>query len=132
MSVLPLAAEIASWTLLLSAFLAAVRIVIGPDIADRAVALDLLSVLVVAYAGLRALVTGVDAYLDVAAVLALTGFLGTLAFARFIQRRAPRPGEGVAGARAEDREGGEADGDGPRDEGGTGGAGGRGGGEGGA
>lgn len=88
MTVLPLAAEIASWTLLASAFLAVVRLVMGPGLADRAVALDLLAVLVVAYAGLRALVTGVDAYLDVALVVALTGFIGTVALARFILRRA--------------------------------------------
>lgn len=89
MTLLPLAAELASWTLLASAFLAAIRLMIGPGVADRAVALDLLAVLVVAYAGLRALATGIDAYLDVATVLALTGFLGTLAFARFIVRRTP-------------------------------------------
>ena len=93
MTLLPLAADIAGWMLLASAFLAAVRLVIGPDIADRAVAIDLLAILVVAYAGVRALATGTDAYLDVAAVLALTGFLGTLAFARFIMRRAPRDGD---------------------------------------
>ncbi len=88
MTLLPLAAEIASWTLLLSAALAVVRLVMGPDLADRAVALDLLAVLVVAYAGVRVLATGEEAYLDVALVVALTGFLGTVALARFILRRA--------------------------------------------
>ena len=88
MTLLPLAAEIASWMLLAAAGLVFVRLVLGPGTADRAVALDMLSVLVAAFAGLRAMVTGVDAYLDVAAALALVGFLATLCFARYTVRQA--------------------------------------------
>lgn len=93
MSLLVMSAELASWIVLAAALITTARLVLGPGVADRAVALDLLSALVAAFAGLRALVTDVDAYLDVAASLALVGFLGTLAFARFVARRGPRPGE---------------------------------------
>jgi len=90
MTLLPFAAEIASWMVMLSAALVLIRLLRGPAITDRAVALDLLSVLTVAFAGLRALATGVDAYLDVALIVALAGFLGTLAFARYCLFRAQR------------------------------------------
>lgn len=89
-SPLVVAAEWGSYALMLAMALAMVRVVLGPTTADRAVALDMLSVLMAAFAALRALVTGVDAYLDVAMALALAGFLTTLAFARFIARRAAR------------------------------------------
>lgn len=83
---LAFAADIASWGVLAAAILTLVRMLLGPTTADRAVALDMLGVLMAAFAALRALVTGVDAYLDVALVIALAGFLTTLAFARFIAR----------------------------------------------
>ena len=82
------AAHWATWIILLSACIVFLRMILGPSVADRAVALDMLSILAVAFAGLRAVVTGLEAYLDVAAVVALVGFLATLAFARYIARQA--------------------------------------------
>jgi multicomponent Na+:H+ antiporter subunit F len=64
--------------------MAAVRLIIGPTLPDRVVALDLLTMLVVAFLTLFALATGVGAYLDAALALALVGFLATIAFARFV------------------------------------------------
>ncbi|NBB69948.1 MAG: multiple resistance and pH regulation protein F [Alphaproteobacteria bacterium] len=64
--------------------LAAVRLIIGPTLPDRVVALDLLTMLVVAFLTLFALASGVGAYLDAALALALVGFLATIAFARFV------------------------------------------------
>ncbi len=87
MTLVTLVAEIARWTLLIAAGLSFIRLAIGPSTADRAVVLDLLSVLTAAFAGLTAIVTGLDAYLDVAAAIALAGFLATLAFARHIARQ---------------------------------------------
>jgi multicomponent Na+:H+ antiporter subunit F len=87
MTLLTLAADIASVALLLAAGLTMLRLVIGPTTADRAVAIDMLSVLMVAFGGLRALATEEAAFLDMSLVVALAGFLGTLAFARYIVRR---------------------------------------------
>lgn len=64
--------------------LAAARLILGPTLPDRVVALDLLTMLVVALLALFTLATGVGAYLDVALALALVGFLATIAFARFV------------------------------------------------
>lgn len=93
MTLLEMAADLGGWIVLAAAALTFVRLAIGPTVADRAVALDTLTVLMVAFAGLRAISTGVAAYLDVAVALALTAFLGTLAFARFIARRGRLPGD---------------------------------------
>jgi len=64
-----------------------IRLIKGPSLAYRVVALDLMTVLIVAFCGLYALLSGVQAFLDVAIVLALIGFLATVAFARFIERK---------------------------------------------
>lgn len=75
--------------LLLGIVFATVRLVLGPSLADRVVALDYVTVILIAVAGLLYLRTGSAAYLDVAVTLALIGFLATVAFARYAERRAP-------------------------------------------
>jgi multicomponent Na+:H+ antiporter subunit F len=51
------------------------------------VALDFMTVVAVAVSGLWAIVTGNPVFLDVAMVLALITFVGTVAFARYLERR---------------------------------------------
>ncbi len=63
--------------------LAFVRLVRGPDLANRVVALDLLSALGVGIAAAGAVLSNDAVYLDVALVLALIAFLGTVGFARY-------------------------------------------------
>ena len=67
-----------------------IRMVLGPSLADRVVALDLVTVLLIAIAALLALKTGEDVYLDLGLALALVGFLATVAFARYAERRPER------------------------------------------
>lgn len=69
-------------------FLAFFRLVRGPTLPDRVVALDLITVLVVAIIALYDIATNEHVLLDAAIVLALIAFLGTVAFARYIERRA--------------------------------------------
>jgi multicomponent Na+:H+ antiporter subunit F len=64
-----------------------VRLVLGPSLADRVVSLDLVTVLLIAFAALLALRTGEAVYLDLGLALALVGFLATVAFARYAERR---------------------------------------------
>ena len=70
--------------------LAFVRLVRGPTLADRVMALDMMTVLIVAFCGLFAISSGERAFLDVAIVLALVGFLATVALARYAERRMRR------------------------------------------
>ncbi|WP_201744750.1 monovalent cation/H+ antiporter complex subunit F [Neoaquamicrobium microcysteis] len=73
--------------LLLAALVCAgVRIVRGPSGPDRVVALDILSLLGVAAAGMAVIVSGSTAFIDIALGVALVGFLASVAFAGFIER----------------------------------------------
>ena len=68
--------------------LAFIRLVRGPTLPDRVIALDLFAVLSTAFLTVYAIDTGQQVFLDVAIVLALIAFLGTVAFALYIERRA--------------------------------------------
>jgi multicomponent Na+:H+ antiporter subunit F len=67
-----------------------IRLVKGPSLPDRIVALDMMTVLLVSFCGLYAILSGQTAFIDVAIVLALIGFLATVALARFVERRQRR------------------------------------------
>ena len=64
-----------------------VRVIAGPSLADRIVALDGLVVTIVAAIVVHSIRRDVDWFLDVALVVAFIGFVGTTAGARFIERR---------------------------------------------
>ncbi len=74
----------------LAALLGCYRLLRGPRQADRVVALDVLFAVAVMLCVCAALITGRTAFLDIALGLALTGFVGTLAWARLIDRRHAR------------------------------------------
>ena len=68
---------------------AVVRLVKGPTLPDRVVAMDLIGVLVVGLIVVLAASTGVRATLDAAIVIALIGFVGTVAYATYVERGHP-------------------------------------------
>ena len=67
--------------------LAAFRMIRGPGYADRFVALDMLTGVVVAIAALTAVATGRSAFLDIGLGVALINFVSTCAFATFLERK---------------------------------------------
>jgi multicomponent Na+:H+ antiporter subunit F len=67
-----------------------IRLVKGPTLPDRIVATDLLGVLVVGVIAVLAGWSGVRATLDAAIVIALVGFLGTVAYATYVERGDPQ------------------------------------------
>jgi multicomponent Na+:H+ antiporter subunit F len=71
-------------------FLAFWRLLRGPSLPDRVVALDLIAMLSVGFIAMYDIVTNDTVFLDVAIVLALVAFLGTVAFARYVERGARR------------------------------------------
>jgi multicomponent Na+:H+ antiporter subunit F len=81
---------ICSAMLSLALLLAFVRLAIGPSVADRVVALDLIGVLSVGIIILYSVATELPVFLDAAIALALVSFAGTIAFARYIERSAGR------------------------------------------
>jgi multicomponent Na+:H+ antiporter subunit F len=66
--------------------LAFIRLLRGPSLPDRVVAIDLIGVLIVCVIVTVAGTSGQQAYLDVAIVIALVSFVGTVAYARYIER----------------------------------------------
>ncbi len=62
------------------------RLLIGPSLPDRVVALDLIAYIVIAFIATYSISTGTADFIDAAIVVALIAFLGTAAFARYIQK----------------------------------------------
>ena len=73
------------------------RLARGPTAADRVIALDLLSMLVVAFLVTVSLYARETSYLDVAIAYACIAFLGTVALARYISRISRRRSEKKGG-----------------------------------
>jgi multicomponent Na+:H+ antiporter subunit F len=72
--------------LALAAALTFVRLAKGPTLPDRVIAIDLIGVLLVCMLVVVAGLTAQQAFLDVAVVVALISFVGTVAYARYIER----------------------------------------------
>ena len=70
-----------------AALLVLVRLVRGPTVPDRIVALDVLLQIVVAGIAVGAAVTRDGIYVTVLVAVALLGFVGTVTVARFVERR---------------------------------------------
>lgn len=75
-----------------------IRMLKGPTAADRIVALDLVTVLLVAVSSLLALQLDNSAYLDLGLALALVGFLATVGFARYLETNTQLPLDDVDAA----------------------------------
>ncbi|AHK00779.1 cation:proton antiporter [Agrobacterium tumefaciens] len=81
-------ATVLATVVLSAAFLLTVyRVVVGPTLPDRIVALDMLVGIAIGFIAVIAIRTGVDLYVDIAIALGLVGFLATVAFARFVLSR---------------------------------------------
>lgn len=76
--------------LVVSQLLAAVRVFRGPSAADRIVAVDILTMIGIAMTALAAVITGRVLFLDIALILALLAFIGTVAAGLYVERR-PEP-----------------------------------------
>jgi multicomponent Na+:H+ antiporter subunit F len=83
------ALSVALATLAVAAVLTFVRLVQGPTLPDRVIAIDLIGVLLVCMLVLMAGATAQQSFLDVAMVVALISFVGTVAYARYIEREGP-------------------------------------------
>ncbi len=84
--ILDIGLEFCAFCILVALVCAAWRLILGPSLADRAVALDLISGLLVAFLVVFTLASGIRAYIYAAIAFALIGFLTTIAFARYIER----------------------------------------------
>lgn len=81
-----LTAQISLLLLVIALGLAFLRLVLGPTLPDRVVALDLVATLLVGLIAVSAIETGDVIFLRVAMVVALFNFIGTIGFCWYVQR----------------------------------------------
>jgi len=77
--------NVAYYISLIAMLLAFIRFMLGPSPADRAVALDTMTIIGIALIVFIAMKAGRIIYLDVAMVYALLSFLGVIAVARYLE-----------------------------------------------
>jgi multicomponent Na+:H+ antiporter subunit F len=82
-----------NWSILVSLFFLIVSLVLvlirflrGPDIPDRIVAFDLLAVILMGFIIILSIIDYQAVYLDVAIIMALISFLGTVAYAKYLEK----------------------------------------------
>ena len=63
------------------------RVLRGPTAADRAVAVDILGILVLGFCAILGIPTGRDWYIDIGIAWALQSFISTLALAKYLEGR---------------------------------------------
>jgi len=64
-----------------------IRFLLGPSIADRVIALDLLITTGIGIISIYSIITNQPTFLDIAMILALIAFLGTVAFSYYLEKR---------------------------------------------
>jgi len=87
LTVLQTAVTITFIVLMVSLFIALWRLLHGPSTPDRVVSLDLIAALTIGIIATYSIVSGQPVFLDAAVVMALISFLGTVAFAKYLERR---------------------------------------------
>lgn len=70
----------------LAQIMAMIRLVIGPDTGDRILALDTMVVNAIGLVVLLGIAQGTRIYFEVTLIIAMLGFVSTVAYARFILR----------------------------------------------
>jgi multicomponent Na+:H+ antiporter subunit F len=85
LTLLGFSAYFATFAVTVAIAIAAVRVVRGPSLPDRVMALDLIGLISVSFIAVVAIASDQSVLLDAAIALALISFLGTVAFARFIE-----------------------------------------------
>ncbi|MCF3944885.1 Na(+)/H(+) antiporter subunit F1 [Oceanobacillus alkalisoli] len=74
--------------IMISLLIFLIRILIGPTVSDRIVGLDAFGVTLVGFIGIIMILQDTIAYSEVALVLSILSFVGTVAMSKFIERGA--------------------------------------------
>lgn len=68
--------------------IAVIRIILGPSMPDRVIALDMISVNLIAMIAVVSIMLKTKAFLEVILILGILSFISTIAFSKFIERGA--------------------------------------------
>lgn len=71
----------------ISVILIIIRFLKGPSIVDRVIALDLIITTGIGIIAVYSIITNQPTFLDIAMILALIAFLGTVAFSYYLEKR---------------------------------------------
>ncbi|MDW0110130.1 Na(+)/H(+) antiporter subunit F1 [Sporosarcina aquimarina] len=66
--------------------IAVLRLIIGPSMPDRVIAMDVIGVNLLATIGVVSVMYGTKAYLEVILILGILSFISTIAFSKYIER----------------------------------------------
>jgi multicomponent Na+:H+ antiporter subunit F len=62
------------------------RVIIGPSMPDRVIALDTIGINIIGIIGILSIMFRVQAYLEIILLIGILAFIGTIAFSKFIER----------------------------------------------
>jgi multicomponent Na+:H+ antiporter subunit F len=79
--------DIFLYILILLSFFCLFRIIRGPSIADRMVAIDIFGILVVGICALMVIKTGRQFLIDIAITWVILSFIGTITLAKYLSRK---------------------------------------------
>lgn len=71
----------------LSSLLVFIRFLLGPNLSDRVVALDLIIVIGISIIAVYSIIIKNSSFLDIAMIFALIAFLSTVAFSYYLEKR---------------------------------------------
>ena len=86
MSILPIVFEFSLGLMAISLVITFVRLVKGPSIPDRVVALDLVTMIIAAMMAVYMMYTDQAVFLDAIVILALIAFFSTVAFSIYLKK----------------------------------------------
>ncbi len=86
MDVMTVALWIAFIAVAVAQVMAMIRLIIGPDTGDRILALDTMVINAIGLIVLLGIAHGSHIYFEVALIIAMLGFVSTVAYARFVLR----------------------------------------------
>lgn len=66
--------------------MAVIRIILGPSMPDRVLALDVIGVNLIASIAVISVLMNTKVYLEVILILGILSFIGTIAYSKFIER----------------------------------------------
>ena len=70
----------------LTILVAVIRIILGPSLPDRVVALDVIGVNLIATIAVVSVILNTKAFLEAILILGILSFIGAIAFSKFIER----------------------------------------------
>ncbi|MCY8236440.1 Na(+)/H(+) antiporter subunit F1 [Bacillus inaquosorum] len=78
--------QIAFGIMAVSTLLYVIRVIKGPTVPDRVVALDAIGINLIAITALVSILLKTSAFLDIILLLGILSFIGTIAFSKFLEK----------------------------------------------